>query len=131
MGEMLFQILVPYVFCLTIMTFSLLLWIAPTRHVFNYWSKDAKKGCKDYCIACLGFLSFHFFGPFSAPKVNDPYDMTVAFEEYQLRGKVGEVLATKDENQNGFIDLVVSYFYLFIPDDNPICEKSRRLGLLE
>ena len=123
--------MVPYLLCCILGVILLWLWMAPNRHVFNYWSKETTKGCKNYCLGFLGFFSFYFFGPFAARKVNDPYDMTEAFEEYQLRGKVGEVLASKDKNQSGFVDLVVSYFYLFIPDDNPICEKSRRLGSLK
>ena len=98
--------MVPYVFLgLVLPTSFLLLWVAPKRHIFNYWAAERSNSFKYYIWGFLGFFSFHFFGPLASNKIDDPFDLTEAFEEFQLRAEVGRVLALKDENGDGVVKL--------------------------
>lgn len=45
------------------------------------------------------------FGPLSFDKINDPFDMTEAWEEYLIRAEVGKCLAEKDSDQDGIVQL--------------------------
>ena len=83
----------------------LLVWVGPTRHIYNYWAADRSKSFKHYLWAFIGTTSYHFFGPLAADKVEDPFDMTEAFEEFQLRAEVGRVLSLKDEDGGGSVGL--------------------------
>ena len=37
--------------------------------------------------------------------LDDPYDMSIPFEDYKLRAKVGALLAARDANHDGFVDV--------------------------
>ena len=86
------------------------LFVGPGRATYNYWASDCKgvnqKWYIRYSLQLLsfGFAHVYFFGPFSSWKVNDPYDLTEAWEEFEFRAKVGEVLASKDTSGDGFVD---------------------------
>ena len=56
-------------------------------------------------MGLLGFSTFHFFGPLASEKIDDPYDMTEAFEEFQFRAEIGRALALKDKNDDGIVKL--------------------------
>lgn len=88
----------------------LVLWVVPTRNLFNYWAGDRNMpGITDpylrTLLSFLGFFSYYPCGPFASSKVDDPYDMTEAWEEFRFRAKVGKALALKDLDGNGFIDV--------------------------
>ena len=42
---------------------------------------------------------------FAETKINDPFDMTEAFEEFKFRAEIGAELAKKDKTGDGFVDL--------------------------
>ncbi len=69
-------------------------WIFPTRNTFHYLTLQP-----GHPIAIL------ILGPFVHRKINDPFDMTEAFEEFKFRAEIGAELAKKDKTGDGFIDL--------------------------
>ena len=98
--------LLPYIiFGLVVPAFGMLLWIAPTRHIFNYWTAQPTPARERYSLGFLGFLSFYLFGPFAHTKIDDPFDMTEAWGEFKLRAAVGLELAKKDTPGDGFVSL--------------------------
>ena len=87
-------------------------WIAPTSHIFNYWATDRTKrpALLRYIIGFLGLLSFYFFGPLAMHKDitgpnKDPFDMTEAWKDYEVRKEYALELAKKDQNQDGVVEL--------------------------
>ena len=82
----------------------ILLWIAPTRHIFNYWLQPNDK-CKRYSLGTLGYFSFYTFGPLAYDKIDDPYDLTEAWAEFQYRASIGAKLAEKDMDRSGAVDV--------------------------
>lgn len=83
----------------------MVLWVAPSRHIFNYWGADRRKSITHYALAFLGFVSFHCFGPLAFDKENDPFDMTEPWDEFKLRAEVGRILANKDDDGDGLVQL--------------------------
>ena len=87
-----------------------LLIVGPCRATYNYWASDCKGVNQKWYIRyplqllTFGFFHIYWFGPCSSWKVNDPYDLTEAWEEFEFRAKVGEVLASKDTSGDGFVD---------------------------
>jgi len=87
-------------------------WIAPARHIFNYWVTDRTKqsALRYYALGFLGWFSFHFWGPLAmhkdkTGKYKDPYDMTEAWEDYKVRRAYALEMAKKDKNDDGFVKL--------------------------
>ena len=86
--------------------------ISPARHIYNYWAagrdfERAQDRIFHYVKGFLGFFTFHFFGPLSYDKIDDPFDMTEAWEEFRLRAEVGRILASRDKDGDGFVDITV------------------------
>ena len=46
--------------------------------------------------------SFYWFRPWRAKK--DPYDVSVIYQEFKVRATIGQELADKDKNKNGFVE---------------------------
>ena len=109
-GNLFAQWSVPFVILgMIVPAWFLLLWAGPTRNIFNYWLAQARgrhlflfpvssqcpshaqpsSASSRYMLGFLGALSFYFFGPLAADKVNDPYDMNEAWQEFQFRAAVG------------------------------------------
>ena len=87
--------LYPYlIICLILPWVWCFVWIAPTRHIFNYWLQPQDK-CKRHS---LGFLAYE--------KIDDPYDLTEAWAEFQYRAMIGAKLAGKDVDHSGFVDIM-------------------------
>jgi hypothetical protein len=103
--------LIPYlVIVLVIPLLSMLFWIAPTRHIFNYLTAQPAPACERYSLGFLGGITFSFymFGPLAHDKIDDPFDLTEAWEEFKLRAAVGLELAKKDKKDtagDGFVSL--------------------------
>ena len=70
----------------------------------QHLSRTQPASCR-YPLGFLGWFSFYFFGPLAHDKVDDPYDMTEAWEEFKFRAAVGEQLAKKDASKDGFVQL--------------------------
>ena len=87
-----------------------LFWIVPPRNMFNYWSSDRSMPSVTQphvraVLSVIGAFSFYAFGPLASAKVDDPYDMTEAWEEFTFRARVGKALASKDKDADGFVDV--------------------------
>ena len=61
------------------------------RNARCYWMIAPSPTCKNF-----------FFG--DTP--NDPYDLTHAYKDFELRARIGAKLAARDDNGDGFIDAV-------------------------
>ena len=103
--------------------------MAPTRHVFNYWAADRTddKKCWSLARGFLGCMTFHFFGPLASEKINDPYDMSEAWDEFQLRAEVGQVLAQKDTNRDGFVQIEEHLRSMSVQEDHTDQRLERSL----
>lgn len=107
----LWQWMIPYlVIGVVIPLLSMLFWIAPTRHIFNYLTAQPAPACERYSLGFLGGITFSFymFGPLAHDKIDDPFDLTEAWEEFKLRAAVGLELAKKDKKDtagDGFVSL--------------------------
>ena len=69
-------------------------WIFPTRNIFHYLTLQPGN---PIARALLGGLAH--------TKIDDPFDMTEAYEEFKFRAEIGAALAKKDHTGDGFVDL--------------------------
>lgn len=57
-------------------------------------------------MAMIRSPMLYWFRPWRAP--GDPYDMGTVYKEYKVRATIGQELADKDKNSNGYIDPIES-----------------------
>ena len=68
--------------------------ILPVRNIHAYLTLQPKPR----------WMLFLLNAGFADIKINDPFDMTEAFEEFRFRAEIGALLAKKDHSGDGFVD---------------------------